>query len=371
MVAAVLHLVLQHAAQAALAGGNTDDLVALDDLLPVVERQNLLADGQNLLVHRHRIVEGRLRGKEGRVLGKDGGVQVSALVGVGQVLGLVQVGPLGDGVERHEVGGVGVLALLGKQAVLPQAVGVGDVMVVVHAGASPTHEQTAVREVVAELLALLLVTTGLLSEVGSRKGNAKRHLDVGLGLLGSPVGHEEVEGAVVVGRAHAQTVALHASAQLHVDLGNDSAVGAGVLRGGVDVGPAHGIELVERLSHDAGSGIDRVLGAVGLHAGQLLGQGGACSHDAHGGGAGDKTPARHAFHLRFPFSHTLPCRDFSRRRKYRGRRMICRLPKRPARPFWDMWGKQCEFTWGKLSRCRVLSSILARGRRRDTWQICG
>ena len=315
MVAAVHHVVLQHAAQAALAGRDADDLVALDNLLPVVKGKDLLAVGQDLLVHGHRVVEGGLGGEEGLVRGKHGAVQVGALMGVGQVLGLVQVGPLGDGVKRHEVGGVGVLALLSKQAVLPQAVSVGDVMVVVHAGAGPTHEQTAVGKVVAKLLALFLVTAGLLSEVGGRKGNAKRHLDVGLSLLGSPVGHEEVKGAVVVGRAHAQAVALDKGAQLHVNLGNDSAVGAGVLLGRVDMSLTHGIELVERLSHDTGSGINRVLGAIGLHTGQLLGQGGACSHDTHSGGAGDKTPARHAFHLRFPFSHTLPYRNFSRQRK--------------------------------------------------------
>ena len=302
---------LQHAAQAALAGGHADHVVSLDDLLPVVERQDALAVGDDLLVHGHRVVEGRLGGEERRVVGKDGGVQVGALVGVLQVLALMQLHPLLGGVERHEVGGVGVLALLGQQAVLPQAVGVGDVVVVVHAGAGPTHEKPAVRQVVAEALALLLVAARLLGEVGGGEGHAERHLDVGLGLLGRPVLHEEVERRVGVVGAYAQAVALNEGAQLDVDLRDHRAVGAGVLLGRVDVRLTHGVELLERLRHDAGLGADRVLGVLGVHAGQrlgggVLGQGDACAHGAHRrGGTCHEAPAGHSHthHMRFPSPH--------------------------------------------------------------------
>ena len=297
--------------QAALAGGDGDLLVGLDDGLPVhVLGELVLLDD----VDAHGVgVEERHEGLEGLA-----GLSTADALGVELGRGSVGLGGVG-----HAVGVAAVLEVSAQLVELPEAVDVGEQVVHVVAGAVGAHDHAAHGQVVEDLLALLNGTAGEVVVLEGVELHVDRHLDLVLGVLLAPQVLDHLVGGLNGRGADALADAVEVVAQLDVHGGHDGAVGKhGVLNliEGQDVvhlvdEVAHG--LVGQLGKDVcvgglagGVGCDDVLAPVGARVlelelecgvGGLVGlgnDGGAHvdasgGHSAHGGHAAHKGPAGH------------------------------------------------------------------------------
>ena len=172
-----------------------------------------------------------------------------------------------------------VILLVVVHVVLPDAVGLGQLVVLRRAVGAAAEQKAAGGKILADLSALVFGSSGRSGVIGGREHHAHGHLQIGLGILGSEQVHHLGVAAIMDLRAHAVAVGVQKRAQLHVHVGNDRAVGADVVLGlGVDELLTALVQLLQR--HLGLDGL--VLDGVGRHLGARR-RGGRFPGFRHGG----------------------------------------------------------------------------------------
>ena len=203
----------------AVAGGEGEVLLGVDDRLPVVIGMDL-------------------------AVGHDGAVAGNGTVERGAAVHEAVAGVGGGGAHVHEVA-AGIGGHVGH-GVLARALQEGNLAVDLLARMHGAEHHAAHRQGLEQLGALLHGAAALGGKVERVEEDALGHLEVGLGLVLVEEAHPEAEARVGEVTAHADAVGVRQRAQLHVHVGDHGAVGAHVVLGlGVHELLAATVELVE------------------------------------------------------------------------------------------------------------------------------